>query len=445
MADTAEYITVTCENCGKKYRIDQSKIKNDQAKAKCKSCGHMFVISKPAKQEEEEIPWAGDFVVDEPQASEAAAAPASGPSTDRGSTSESAGLSKKEAKAERKQRDKKDKTKKEKKTKQDKPKKEKKAKQDKPKKEKKAKAKKEKPSGAPRGVVGLTVKFMFFTLLPILIISTVSIYFSINNMLRFQNLSVKESTAVVKDVSEDMIGQISTAVARQTRQYLFSHPDLRKQEFNTNLYFKKVALQNIGETGYTALYELPGPEGQWRVWAHYNPDLVGEDLQELKQDLGPHFRDFWKIVTGVENGGKASGYYKWPAENGKGFVDKFMVCTPVDGTPFIIMASLNVEEFTAPLERIENRGRQLANSMLTTNGIILGVGLFIGALIIAWYGRNVTLRVRYLAGKADSISLGNLEEEIEIKSGDEIGELGESISRMQESIRLAMQRLRRRR
>jgi HAMP domain-containing protein len=46
---------------------------------------------------------------------------------------------------------------------------------------------------------------------------------------------------------------------------------------------------------------------------------------------------------------------------------------------------------------------------------------------------------------AERISVGEMDAEIKIKSRDEIGDLAEAISRMQESIRLSIERLRRRR
>src|SRR5210317_2178015 len=38
---------VICEECGKKYRIDPSKIKGKAASFKCRSCTHLIVVSKP--------------------------------------------------------------------------------------------------------------------------------------------------------------------------------------------------------------------------------------------------------------------------------------------------------------------------------------------------------------------------------------------------------------
>ena len=38
---------VICEECGKKYRLDVSKIKGSAARFKCRVCTHMIVVSKP--------------------------------------------------------------------------------------------------------------------------------------------------------------------------------------------------------------------------------------------------------------------------------------------------------------------------------------------------------------------------------------------------------------
>ena len=38
---------VICEECGKKYRIDPSKIRGAAARFKCRVCAHTIVVSKP--------------------------------------------------------------------------------------------------------------------------------------------------------------------------------------------------------------------------------------------------------------------------------------------------------------------------------------------------------------------------------------------------------------
>ena len=47
---------ITCNACGKKYRIDETKISKDTAKVKCKVCDHIMVITKPKPEPTPEIP-----------------------------------------------------------------------------------------------------------------------------------------------------------------------------------------------------------------------------------------------------------------------------------------------------------------------------------------------------------------------------------------------------
>ncbi len=76
---------------------------------------------------------------------------------------------------------------------------------------------------------------------------------------------------------------------------------------------------------------------------------------------------------------------------------------------------------------------------------ILGGTIILIGVIVSLYGYGLTRKIIHLTETADRISVGELETEIGIKSNDEIGDLADAIARMQESIRLSMERLRRRR
>lgn len=39
---------IRCDFCGKRYRIDESKMKSERAKVKCKSCSHIITVTRPA-------------------------------------------------------------------------------------------------------------------------------------------------------------------------------------------------------------------------------------------------------------------------------------------------------------------------------------------------------------------------------------------------------------
>jgi len=43
-----------CEDCAKKYNIDESKMKSDAARFSCFECGHIIVVKKNKKTKEKQ-------------------------------------------------------------------------------------------------------------------------------------------------------------------------------------------------------------------------------------------------------------------------------------------------------------------------------------------------------------------------------------------------------
>jgi methyl-accepting chemotaxis protein len=76
---------------------------------------------------------------------------------------------------------------------------------------------------------------------------------------------------------------------------------------------------------------------------------------------------------------------------------------------------------------------------------LLAATILVVALVAWLAGRALVQPIKRLTEAADRISVGDLDVEIEIDSRDEIAALGEAISRMKDSIRLSLERLRRRR
>jgi methyl-accepting chemotaxis protein len=77
--------------------------------------------------------------------------------------------------------------------------------------------------------------------------------------------------------------------------------------------------------------------------------------------------------------------------------------------------------------------------------ILFGVTILAVFLISSIAGRAITRPINQLTDVAERISLGELDAEIRVKSKDEIGDLAGAIQRMADSIRLSIERLRRRR
>jgi HAMP domain-containing protein len=302
------------------------------------------------------------------------------------------------------------------------------------------------PSFAPqRKGFGLRSKmFVLFFFIPIVLILAASLLYMWQLNALSSHLAQRSSDTVTK-VTEEVVAQRGREVASQCKVYLITHPELKKAFFNYDLKFKRIAVQKIGVTGYTAIYETPGSDGIWRLWTHVNPNVVGIDTSTLKESLGESFPGFWKIFTGVKGGRESQGYYKWRDADGV-LRDKFMVCVPIEGTTYVLAATAPLEEFTEAAKFMQESAAQFA---LKTRNIVIGIlagTLILIGLTVALYGYRLTKRIKSLTHVADRISTGDLDAKItEIGARDELGELTLAIMRMQESIRLAIKRLRERR
>ena len=102
------------------------------------------------------------------------------------------------------------------------------------------------------------------------------------------------------------------------------------------------------------------------------------------------------------------------------------------------------EDLIQPVTALKARSQSLAGQIKTTMAIILSSTLLIIGATVSIFACRLTARVRSLTDAADRISIGDLEVDIPVRSRDEFGKLAEAISRMQDSIRLSIERLKRR-
>jgi HAMP domain-containing protein len=299
------------------------------------------------------------------------------------------------------------------------------------------------PKAKKKGM-GLRFKiFILFFLVPIILFVGAGYLY----LLQLENLSsliTQESTKAVTQLGEQIIAEKARSVASEVRLYLLGRADLKKEAFDADPEFKKLAVQKVGTTGYTALHAVPDSQGIWRNLAHTNPKIVGLDMSTLSKPMGTNFPGFWRVFSNGKEGKESRGYYRWQEADGS-FRDKYMVCAPVQGTPYYVAATTYLDEFTQPVKQMEAKAVQISTD--TRNivlGILVGTLLLIG-VIVAMYGTRLTSRIKKLTSVAEKISVGEMDAEIPVTSRDEIGDLAEAIGRMQESIRLSIERLRRRR
>ena len=254
-------------------------------------------------------------------------------------------------------------------------------------------------------------------------------------------VSLKESKSSLDKLAEKVIREKAIDVAAQIEIFVQSHPKMKRDDLLKDPWLKEIAVQKVGETGYTAVHDTQGIN-----YFHVNPQIVGTDLHQLAALLPA----FWKILEASLKG-PASGYYDWKDADGK-IRPKYMYLAPVKGTDLIVASTTYIEEFSKPSQAIEVRMKQIERGFLEEYEeksqifyFIILVVLIILLAVIYFYSRSVTRPIRHLSEVADKISLGELDTPIQIRAKGEVGVLAESIERMQTSVKAAIERLQKRR
>lgn len=390
-------MTVICEECGKVYHIDPDKLaqyKGKSVRVRCGECGHVTQISNLLESAEEP---AEDYAI-----SDVPSMPSTEPDAD---VDEPASL------PERMH---------------------------------------EEPEEIRiAGWLGLRGKMIILFLGIPIILMAATIFFAQQQLNILAIEITDESTALVLEEGKEQLMQKSRDVALQAEIFLKSHPDLEREDFFYDPEFSGIAVQAVGKSGYTCLLQVPEPDrGQnWTLWAHPNPNIIGiDDIDMLRKALGPHFPHFFKILSGAQGMKESEGFYSWKDPDGK-IREKYMAVTPInlEGMPFLLMSTEYIDEFTKKTDSLKIKATKLAQDTTKLLVLIGLVGIGLMAFIIVIYGYRLTRNIKYLTEAADRISVGDLEAEIEVTSKDEIGNLADAISRMQDSLRFSIERLRRRR
>jgi HAMP domain-containing protein len=253
--------------------------------------------------------------------------------------------------------------------------------------------------------------------------------------------SLKESKSALDRLGEKIIREKSIDVATQMEIFIKSHPKMKKDDYSRDPWLKAIAVQKVGETGYTAIHDDKGIN-----YFHVNPQIVGTDLHDLSKKLPA----FWKILEASLKG-PASGYYDWKDADGK-IRSKYMYLSPVKDTDLIVAATTYIDEFSKPTKAIEEKMKQIERGYLNEYEkkfqmfyLIILAALIVLLVVIYFYSRSVIRPIRYLSEVADKISMGELDTPIEIKAKGEVGVLADSIERMQMSVKTAIERLQKRR
>jgi len=266
--------------------------------------------------------------------------------------------------------------------------------------------------------------FLVFFMLTVLPLGIVGIS-NLQNIQSVGELTVAESTDLMKQLGETAIQQKAVDTARQVALYLEAHPDLLADPelLMADPQLAGIAVQPVGETGYTALYDHQGI-----TYFHVNPALVGQDMHMLADKLP----EFWAIFEASLDGTKVGSYYIWQEADGT-LREKYMQCVPVEGTDLRIAATTYIDEFYAPIRETEQKAGLIYNRS-RTQGIAALVAVAGLALLGGWWlSSSISKPVTALVEASHSVSSGNFRD-IDLsdtkKRQDELGSLARVFSGM---------------
>jgi len=283
----------------------------------------------------------------------------------------------------------------------------------------------------------LILSFLLVSLLPLAAVG----YAGLQAMKQIGNLSIEESTTALKHLGEETIRQKAQDVSRQVTIYLQAHPQATLKELQTSESFQDIAVQKVGGTGYTVLYEA----GTGLVRLHPNAKLIDHPMSELAEKLPSFWAVFEPSLAGVET----FGYYDW-LEPDKSIRQKYMVMTPVaepfQNVTFMIAATTYIDEFSRPIQATDAKITAIARQTQTQliMALVAVAGMAIG--IALGLARGIGRPLLQLTSAAEMLERGEYHAGLllpETRRRDDLGHLARSFHRMAQEVAARETRLKR--
>ena len=256
-----------------------------------------------------------------------------------------------------------------------------------------------------------------------------------------------EAEKSLRSLGEQFIEIQARDVASQLAFHLQTHPEATIADLQASEQFKNIAVQPVGETGYTAVYDSDGV-----TYFHINPDIVGMDMHELSDDLP----DFWAILETSLDGTVARGYYDWQDPDGT-IREKFMVNTPVGDTSLRVAATTYIDEFSVPIVAMQEKAGVILDRyrgfayrqwlVIGVAGVAILSAVFAGVSVL---GQRAALHyIRPIEELAEVAVGGGQGQAISVQTAilerqDEIGTLAVAFSRTVEQLQETLEGLKKR-
>ena len=270
----------------------------------------------------------------------------------------------------------------------------------------------------------LILSFVLISLLPIVILSV----FELGETDRLVDRMLDQVRQDLRQAAERSVQQKAVDAARQVAIYLRSRPERDLDALHQDAYLRSIAVQPMGQTGYTALYRRDGV-----VVFHQQQRYEGVDMNVAGKQDARYYAEFYELFRRSLAGDEpVQGYYRWTV--GNAVIEKYMGVAPVRGTDLLLAATVPVAEFDLPMARGERGivavGARSGLLLYSVAGLFLTIAIAGGALLSLSFTRPIARLQKGLT----AFTKGDLLYRIPIRSHDEMGTLSLMFNQMAEDL-----------
>jgi len=236
--------------------------------------------------------------------------------------------------------------------------------------------------------------------------------------------AVKETSQAIHDSRVREINQRAEDLAGQVAIYLKDHPGIQKQDLAKDPYFRAIATQRFGITGYSAIHDMNGIS-----IVHMDKTLEGYDIFKKYSGLP----EFLALIEKGNRTKQAAGYYQW-IDSQKRYQQKFMVLQQIPDSDLVLGVTINASEFDNPFNEVSQRLRSAGYSVIIKFYIVAGI-VALGAFSIALYfSSSLSGKIHRLSKSMDQFAKGDYQQRINVSGKDELSKLAVQFNKMSDQI-----------
>ena len=290
----------------------------------------------------------------------------------------------------------------------------------------------------------ILISFLALSLISVGIISSLALRYigSVGTLTKEYSASMGEtvmsvSIGALEDQGRRTISQKASDIAKEIYFYLQLHPDMTEAEILNDQKLNSIAVQKVGRTGYTIVYDKKG-----KILFATEPGIVGTNLRNLGGEPSYYSSIFERSLLGEE----ASGYYQYKGSTDSVERTKYMYTVPVESSDLIVSASTYLDEFSSAADdtkirinsAVEEMSKQVDKQAREAELIFIAV---IVSMVVVVSGvsfllsETITRPVTALTRGSEKFAIGDLDYKFDIHTGDEMQVLAEQFNNMGDALK----------